>query len=415
MEGLVDVLGRAVDERLRRAAGRVGCMLSGGMDSGSVAALAHGLLRARDAGPLRTFSAARGPGDGCDETRRIHATVDMLGANATILTPDAIAEHDAELAASIEDPFDGGFLFMKAIFLAARDAGMTALLDGGAGDVVLNASSHVTRLIRQGKLPDALREILAERSFWGGPVRPRDLANHILKAATPDYIKRTSRPWRQRASARQFVESSLISRDLARQVDIEARCERMWSMFPVDWTEDPALERIRNIRPNVSAGRERYARLARFAGLETRDPFLDLNVVKYCAQIPGHLLLRDGWPKWILRQAMADRLPDQVRWGRGRPHVGWIFSERFLRRELVRGSLSLERLRSSLYGRVDDTALELGWRSFLARSDYEAVERAYVLSLWLDQVANRPIAKNQPLGYSHRTGNGSAKTGYEIS
>ena len=152
------------------------------------------------------------------------------------------------------------------------------------------------------------------------------------------------------------------------------------------------------IRPNVSAGRDRYARLARFAGLEARDPFLDLNVVRFFAQVPGHLLVRNGWPKWILREAMAGRLPDEVRWGRGRPHVGWVFSDRFLRRELRRGSLSLERLRSSLHGRVGNAALERGWRLFLAGSDCEVVQRAYVLSLWLDQVAKRPIAKNQSLG-----------------
>jgi asparagine synthase (glutamine-hydrolysing) len=303
-------------------------MLSGGMDSGSVAALANERLRARHAGPLRTFSAARGPGDDCDETRRIHATNQMLGAEATILLADAIASLDAELAASFEEPFDGMFLFMKAIFLAARDARVAALLDGGGGDVVLNASSHVTRLIRQWKLPTALREILAEAQFWGGPVRPRDIAAHFLKAATPGYLKRTSRPRRQRAAARRFVESSLISSDLARQIEIKERCEQMWSMFPADWIEDPALERIRKIRPNVSAGRDRYARLARFAGLEARDPFLDLNVVRFCAQVPGHLLVRNGWPKWILREAMAGRLPDEVRWGRGKPHVGWVFSDR---------------------------------------------------------------------------------------
>ena len=413
-DGLLEVLGRAVAERLRGPAGRVGCMLSGGMDSGSVAAMASELLQASGAGPLCTFSAARGDDD-CDETRRIHATVYMLRANATILTPEVVADRDTDLVASIEEPFDGVFLFMKAIFLAARDAGMTALLDGGGGDVVLNASSHVTRLIRQGKLATAIREMVAEASFWQGPLRARDVAARVLKASTPRQIKRASRPWRQRAAARRFVESSLISRDLARQADVEERCTRMYSMFPVDWVEDPAVERIRKVRPNVSAGRERYGRLARFAGLEARDPFLDLHVARFCTQVPGHLLERDGWPKWVLRQAMTGRLPDEVRWGRGKPHVGWAFSERFLKRELGRGNLTLERLRSSLLGRVDDAALERGWRVFLDGRDHESVERAYVLSLWLDRAATRPIAKNQPLGYSLGTGNGSAETGHEIS
>ncbi len=397
-DGLLEVLTRAVDQRLRLPAGRVGCMLSGGMDSGSVAALARKRTESQRAGPLHTFSAARGPGDDCDESQRIHATVAKLGAKATILYPDSIAPRDGELAASIEEPFDGDFLFMKAIFLAARDAGFQALLDGGGGDVVLNEGSYVTRLVRQGRLVTAVREMLAEPSFWGTSLRAPELVNGLLKAATPEWVKRTTRPRRRRVEARRFVAASLISDDFARRVRIEERCERMYTMFPADWTADAALERIRKIRPNVSAGRERYARLARFAGIEARDPFLDLNVVRFCAHLPGHLLLHHGWPKYVLRKAMAGRLPDEVRWGRGKPHVGWAFSQQFLTRELGRGNLSLDRMLPSLKGYIDAAALERGWRSFRGGQDFEAVGRAYVLSLWLGQASSRPVPARQALG-----------------
>ena len=398
IDGLREVLTRAVDERLRAPTGAVGCMLSGGMDSGSVAALARDLLESREGRPLRTFSAALGPADDCDETRRIHATVAQLHAKATLILPDDIGGLDDELRASIEDPFDGVFLFMKAIFLAARDAGVEVLLDGGGGDVVLNPGAYITRLIRHGHLVTAVQEILAEPNFWDAPARFPELTRHLLKAVTPELVKSAVRPRRQRAAARRFTAASLISQDFAQQVRLDERCERMYQMFPAGWVADPAAERIRKVRPNVSAGRERYQRLAKYAGLETRDPYLDLNVVRFCAHLPGHMVLRDGWPKWILRQAMAGRLPDAVRWGRGKPHVGWVFSERFLRRELARGNLSLERLGASLGGRIDGAKLEGAWRSFLQGDAYEAVERVYVLSTWLNQVQNRPIAKNQALG-----------------
>jgi len=397
MDGLLEVLTRAVDERLRAPTGAVGCMLSGGVDSGSVAALARDLLETRGAGPLRTFSAARGSANVCHETQRIHATVAQLHAESTIILPDDIAEFDGELRASIEDPFDGGFIFMKAIFLAARREGLTALLDAGGGDVVLNPGSYITRLIRQGHLVTAVQEILAEPNFWDSPPRLPALARHLLRAATPEFVKNAVRPWRQQAEARRFTAASLISADFAQQVGLDERYDRMFQMFPADWVADPAAERIRKIRPNVSAGCERYQRLAKYAGLETRDPFLDLNVVRLCAHIPGHVLLRNGWPKWILREAMVDRLPDETRWGRGKPHIGWVFSEQFLRRELARGNLSLDRIRSSLAGRVDGAALESRWLSFVNGGNSEPVEGPYILSIWLNQTANRPIAKDQAL------------------
>jgi asparagine synthase (glutamine-hydrolysing) len=397
VDGLREVLTRAVAERLRSPAGNAGCMLSGGMDSGSVAALAAELLERRGEGPLRTFSAALGPDEECDETRRIHATVGMLGSDATMVLPDAIAERDEELKRAIEEPFDGDFLFMKAIYLTAREAGVSVLLDGGGGDIVLNEGAHVQRLARQGRLAAALGEALAESRFWYGRPRPFGAAAQLFKAATPEFIKTASRPWRQRASVRRLVAASMIDREFARQVDLDERFDRMHAMFAADWTADPALERVRKIRPNVSAGRERYGRLARFARVEGRDPFLDLNVVHYCARLPGDALLRHGWPKFILREAMAGRLPDDVRWGLGKPHIGWVFSSRFLQRELARGNLSLERIRSALGQRVDAAALDKGWEAFLRDGYHDAVNRAYTLALWLEQTAARPMVRNKPV------------------
>ena len=395
VDEFAEVLTRAVDQRLRASPGRVGCMLSGGMDSGTVAALASGLLETQGAGPLRTYSAALEQVDTCTETRRIHSTTNALGSKATLLLPDHIGHLDSELAASIEEPFDGEFLFMKAIFLAARNDAMSALLDGGGGDIVLNEGSYIPRLIRRGQLGAAVREIRAETSFWGGSPSYRSMARYLLKALTPQSIKRSSRHIRRRREARRFVAESLISREFAEQVNIEERCDRMYGMFTFDWNMSPAVERLQKIRPNVSAGRERYGRLARSAGIDSLDPFLDRRVVSFCAHVPGHLLLRHGWPKFILRQAMAGRLPDEVRWGPGKPHIGRVFGHRFLQRELARGNLTIERIRSVLGGRVDAVALKQGWESFLHGGDPEPVNRAYVLSLWLEQAANRPVVKNQ--------------------
>ena len=398
IDALLEVLTRAVDERLREPSGQVGSMLSGGMDSGSIAALASEVLRRRGSGPLRTFSAAQGPHVECEETSRIRATAEWLGVTATVLEADAIGDFDDELLSSIEEPFDGEFLFMKALFMAARREGLAVLLDGGGGDVVLHEGTYVTRLIRQGQLPKAFGEILQEQSFWGGDRRYSALAWQVLKALTPELPKRAWRRWRRPAGARNFVATSIISPDFARSVDIDARFERMHQMFPADWIDDAATERIRRVRPNVAGGRERYQRVAASAGMEARDPFLDLKVARFCAHVPGHWLLRDGWPKYILREAMAGRLPDQVRWGRGKPHIGWLFNQRFLEREMTRGNLSLRQIESTLEGLVDAAALERGWERFLRDRDPEAIHRAYVLSRWLGKTPQSIVVEPDPIG-----------------
>ena len=186
-EGFLEVFTGAVDERLRVPQGRVGAMLSGGMDSGSIAAVASGLLSDRGEGPLRTYSAARPQGVTCVESQRIRASSDYLGVAGTQVFPDAIGEIDAGFLASIEEPFDVSFLFMQAIFDAAARDGVHALLDGGGGDVVLNEGSYITRLARRGDIATAYREVVAEQAFWESSSFLPGFVRHSMKVLVPNF------------------------------------------------------------------------------------------------------------------------------------------------------------------------------------------------------------------------------------
>jgi asparagine synthetase B (glutamine-hydrolysing) len=81
---------------------------------------------------------------------------------------------------------------------------------------------------------------------------------------------------------------------------------------------------------NVAA-RERYEREAARIGIEPRDPFLDVRVIEHCLTLPVELMVRSGWTKFILRDAMENRLPDVIRWRKGRKHLGWDFTRTVVR------------------------------------------------------------------------------------
>lgn len=63
---------------------------------------------------------------------------------------------------------------------------------------------------------------------------------------------------------------------------------------------------------------------------ELRIPCLDHRLVEFCFSLPDGLLIKDGWPKYILRQAMQGILPDDVRLARKRsvqsPQREWFAS-----------------------------------------------------------------------------------------
>jgi asparagine synthase (glutamine-hydrolysing) len=165
----------------------------------------------------------------------------------------------------------------------------------------------------------------------------------------------------------------------------------MRCIFPGSWTPDYAVEFCNTIWPNMTAGRERYARIAAATGMEARDPFMDKRVVEYCSRLPGRFRLKDGWPKMILREIAVDKLPNEVLWTRRKPHLGWLFSEEVTKRAMNLGELSIARLGEGLNGYVDSEALSGAWQKLLDGSYTDQIHSAYILSVWLREAAQRPI------------------------
>jgi asparagine synthetase B (glutamine-hydrolysing) len=192
------------------------------------------------------------------------------------------------------------------------------------------------------------------------------------------------------------VKASLISPDLANSVDILRRFERMQSLSAAGWETDYSIERCNAIRPNVTAGRERYARIAASTGIESRDPFLDKRVVDFCSMLPGHLRLRDGWPKVILREVMTDTLPAEILWTRRKRHLGWLFNAAVTRQAMYLEMLDIDEIQNSLDGYVDRAALTTAWKTFREGGEADQIHTAHVLSAWLENSANRPVVSGQP-------------------
>jgi asparagine synthase (glutamine-hydrolysing) len=86
-------------------------------------------------------------------------------------------------------------------------------------------------------------------------------------------------------------------------------------------------------------------RMSMATSLETRAPFLDGDLIELAFSMPGHLKIRNGERKWILKQAMKDVLPDTIL---NRKKEGFsIPMKNWLRRELqplMRDLLSRERV-----------------------------------------------------------------------
>jgi hypothetical protein len=68
--------------------------------------------------------------------------------------------------------------------------------------------------------------------------------------------------------------------------------------------------------PYITAGLERFNRVASLFGVEPRPPFTDRDLIEFQAWVPVKLRIRDGHAKWVLREAMRSVAPIQHRLAR---------------------------------------------------------------------------------------------------
>jgi asparagine synthase (glutamine-hydrolysing) len=294
----------------------VGTCLSGGIDSSAIAVAVahHGHERQKTV--TAYFEDA-----GFDERPYARAVVEVTGADAHWVSFDAdglVADLPAIVQAQGE-PFGStsicaGWYVMRA----AREAGLTVMLDGQGGDEILagyraSFGYRLSDLLRAGRVGEATRELRAFASVHG----PRWAA---VALATPHV------PERARLAARSRLRgaSTLVAPDLRATPSTVATNgvafpDRLRRQLHRLLTDRGLPELLRYEDRNSMAH-----------SLEARVPLLDHRLVQLVFSLSGGELIRGGETKSVLRRALADLLPPTV--ARRRDKLGFVTPEaRFFR------------------------------------------------------------------------------------
>lgn len=329
--GLSDVLAQAIRCRLR-SPGDVGAMLSGGLDSSSIVAIAARMLAAEGAAPLKTLSAVDPDTADCAETAAIHSVLTIGGVDPILIRKSDFGGKRHALIEEMEaarNPFEVHMTMLRTIYMTARDHGLKVVLDGGAGDVILTADNRIAALLSAGRFAAAAREARATRRFWGLPPSVTEELRELLAGAWVAFVPLAIRSaWRRLRMSRALREARP---EFAAQVDFPARRRQADGHVAMAIRGDSARRAQAIVHPHLSSGRERYDQVAGSFGIEARDPFMDLRVIRFCLSLPPEQMQHDGWPKIILRRAMARHLPEDVAWRRGKEHLGGDFTLRLLK------------------------------------------------------------------------------------
>lgn len=289
-----------------RVTGTVGLSLSGGMDSTSIAAVAAPML-----GPaqLKTFSYVFDELSSCDERQCIGPVVERLGLDAThIVCDDRWTLRDLP-AWPVERDYvisDAYIWLPTAIRQAARAAGCRAVMTGHFGDALLWDDDFWTAaMLHDARLGELFRTLMASRSTW---VWRQALTGSGIRSLIPGGLRRAYRRLRPRAPA---VWAAMVDPMLLARVGVE----------PGHGTDDhprkfPAPGQRAHYATLTGSvllvGRPIARRFYGRHGLELVEPFYDRRLVSYVMAIPADQWGRPDRSKWILRNAMTGRLPEQI-------------------------------------------------------------------------------------------------------
>ena len=353
-KAFLDVFTEAVRCRLRSPS-PVGAMLSGGIDSSSVAAVAAELLTQESGGPLRTFSGVGPDSEACLETHFIKVASELPGFDPSFVDHSNLEQMKNELIRLTEEeaePFDGHMVLIRAVYLAGHRAGIRVMLDGGGGDIVFNPSNYVAELLRRGRIPGALRTAVEQSHFFGTAMPAwKTILQAVWAAFVPLWVRQLRRNLRLSAH-RGHCAGIELNPAFSDRTRLRERRKSFYLHAPITSKRHRHL-RARALRhPHAVVGRERYHRVASQLAIEPRDPFMDIRVIRFALSLPLAQLQAGGWPKLILRRAMETLLPHEVVWRRGKQHLGVAFNEALFqkwpgwREELGDGIAGLASVRS---------------------------------------------------------------------
>jgi asparagine synthase (glutamine-hydrolysing) len=287
----------------------VGATLSGGLDSGSVCALAARELRktgrrllAFSSVPLYDPSPWLSSNRIGDETPFIEATsqfagnIDVHHIQAAGVSPlqgirRALWLHDEPGHAA------GHQYWMTALLATAQQHNIGTLLIGQNGNATISWAGRPSAadplvFFKEGRYRQALRSLV------------RVLLPVVCRGWYAR-LKAGKDPWKNYAA---------LNRELALRLDLTRLMRSRGHEPAIIMPNDSRAARYRILKPGRSLVGALWQESGAAYTMEVRDPTCDKRILEFCLRIPDDQYHRNGHNRWLIRRAMEGILPPPVRW-----------------------------------------------------------------------------------------------------
>jgi asparagine synthase (glutamine-hydrolysing) len=336
-EALTDLLHQAVADR-NRGIDAPAVMLSGGVDSALIMALAQQQCKESGRRNLQTFSGISERIEDCIESRMISLLTTGHGSHSTLKTPQDLTKQTSQIfkyVSRIQEPFDMCMILHFLLYHQASNNGHRVVLDGVDGDIAASlGSNYPSLLLRQFNIKAGLHESISQSKIYNHsfPTTLHCLLRYMASALTPHKLNRIRHKHQLPGISKQIIKESIISSSFAQKTDLNNRLitfSKAHQTHGLSSHQEMYLSRIQH--PFLTVGLERYDRVASLCSLEPRHPLLDKRIVDFYCELPWNQFVRNGRTKYLLRNVAQQFLPQEVCWRTEKQHVGWQFIDRFLK------------------------------------------------------------------------------------
>lgn len=307
---------QSVQRRLRSDVS-IGTSLSGGLDSSSVLSLAT-----EEGAALSAFTAVFSGFDK-NEFGFASSIASQYKLPHFTVEPDAagLVNDWQKLCHHQEEPFGSASIYAQfKVYEKAAEQGVKVLLDGQGADETLAGYTkyykwywqelfRLRKLNRSGELK-AARELGLQEVFN---------YKNMIAAYFPDFATIVME--------RQYLVRALKQEDLSRDF-VQFQSREAYYTTPSHFTLNGVL-----YFNTITHGLEellRYAdRNSMAFGREVRLPFLSHELVEFIFSLPPNFKIRKGWSKWLLRETMKEKLPENICWRKDKlgfepPQKSWM-------------------------------------------------------------------------------------------
>ncbi len=328
----------------------LGVLLSGGIDSSTVAAFAQKHVSER----VKTFSIGFEE-DSFDESKHARKVAEHLGTEhfEKRLSVEKAQDLISEIGVWLDEPLSDGSLIPTFLLSGFVRRYVTVALGGDGGDEIFAGYpmyfGHKVSNAYQ-KVPGPFRSGLIEPLVNRLPTSTKNLsfdykAKRFVNSQNADQVAR-HHSWFGSFSVDE--KQRLCSKELQtvfEKADVYAGARNLLDANPIKDT----IEQMQFLDMKYYLAEDILTKVDRASmavSLEVRAPFLDAGVAEYAASLPSNYKLRGKLSKFILKKAVEDILPKSIikrpKKGFGIPIAEWLKGSL---NPLLRDMLSPERIK----------------------------------------------------------------------